>query len=175
MSVVAALEVLELTLPVTAGELKHAYRAVAKRHHPDLTHEADPVLFRTASEAYAVLLPLVPVEDEDVVDEDPEPPPPPPAALGGAAGLPRHLGEREPAECRVSRLGAADWLHAEAPPHHRLNGALHDRREEVFKALNRIAIALEKVAGIETPAKPTAQRLTEEELKDRTFVTMIRR
>ncbi len=48
---------------------------------------------------------------------------------------------------------------------------------KLFNALDRIAIALEAIAGNETPAKPAQPTLTEADLKARTrkSVSVIRR
>src|SRR5260370_14881345 len=57
MTIKQAFEIFDLDEDATRGDLKRAFRKMAKRSHPDTTRRKDTSAFREAREAYDLLLP----------------------------------------------------------------------------------------------------------------------
>ena len=87
MTIKQAFEIFDLDEDATRGDLKRAFRKMAKRSHPDTTRRKDTSAFREAREAYDLLLPILPKKRKPVADlRTPETPPPPSVQATGPAG-----------------------------------------------------------------------------------------
>jgi len=99
-------EILGIARDADAATIKEAWRAAAKRHHPDPRGGHSSAEFIAARTAYDVLRDPV----RRAAYDRGEVAPPPPAFEGGLTGLFRHAAKREPTEREANGLRTLETM-----------------------------------------------------------------